>query len=154
MNRMQNALSILRDIRLLHQQQLRAHSLEQLNKIPKGYSNNLFWNIAHCLAVQQALCYRLSGLPTSVESTWVKNFARGTFPERDATPTEVEQLDHLLLATVDTLEQDLADGIFQTFRPYTTQMGTHLDGIKRAISFNNVHEGMHYGYLLALRKQL
>jgi len=29
---------------------------EQLGYIPTGFSNNIFWNIAHCIAVQQFLC--------------------------------------------------------------------------------------------------
>jgi hypothetical protein len=29
----------------------------------EGYSNNLIWNIAHIIVVQQMLVYKLSGLP-------------------------------------------------------------------------------------------
>jgi len=34
-------------------------SLEQLNKIPEGFNNNLIWNIAHCVVTQQLLCYKV-----------------------------------------------------------------------------------------------
>jgi hypothetical protein len=37
-----------------------AGTLEQLNKIPEGYNNNLIWNIAHVVVVQQMLVYKLS----------------------------------------------------------------------------------------------
>jgi hypothetical protein len=35
-----------------------AGTLEQLNKIPEGYNNNLIWNIAHVVVVQQMLVYK------------------------------------------------------------------------------------------------
>ena len=38
-------------------------SLEQLNKIPVGFNNNIIWNITHIVVVQQMLAYKLSGLP-------------------------------------------------------------------------------------------
>jgi hypothetical protein len=31
---------------------------EQLNTIPEGYNNNLIWNIAHIIVVQQMLVYK------------------------------------------------------------------------------------------------
>jgi hypothetical protein len=39
------------------------YSLEQLNKIPEGFSNNLIWNIGHVIVAQQSLVYRGSNQP-------------------------------------------------------------------------------------------
>jgi hypothetical protein len=33
------------------------YSLEQLNKVPPGFSNNLIWNIGHSIVAQQMLVY-------------------------------------------------------------------------------------------------
>jgi len=33
------------------------YSLEQLNRIPDGFSNNLIWNIGHIIATQHKLIY-------------------------------------------------------------------------------------------------
>jgi len=38
------------------------YTLEQLNKIPEGFSNNLIWNIGHIIVTQQVLIYKLSNL--------------------------------------------------------------------------------------------
>ena len=38
-------------------------SLEELNKIPEGFNNNVIWNIAHVVVTQQLLVYDMSGLP-------------------------------------------------------------------------------------------
>ena len=47
---------------------LENYSLEQLNKIPTGFSNNLIWNLGHIIVSQQGLVYRLSGLPINVST--------------------------------------------------------------------------------------
>ena len=46
-------------------------SPEQLAQIPTGFHNNIWWNIAHCVAQQQILCYKLSGLNFVVPETFV-----------------------------------------------------------------------------------
>ncbi|WP_353938893.1 DinB family protein [uncultured Chryseobacterium sp.] len=38
------------------------YSLDQLNKIPNGFNNNLIWHIGHIIVTQQKLIYRGSGL--------------------------------------------------------------------------------------------
>jgi hypothetical protein len=40
--------------------------------IPEGYSNNLIWNIAHIIVVQQMLVYKLSGLPMMISDEMVE----------------------------------------------------------------------------------
>ena len=45
---------------------LETTSLEELTLIPDGFNNNIFWNIAHCVATQQLLHYYLSGNPFRV----------------------------------------------------------------------------------------
>ena len=44
------------DVTLKNRQSLErlldAHSLEELNTVPAGFNNNIFWNIAHTIVVQ------------------------------------------------------------------------------------------------------
>lgn len=35
------------------------YTIDQLNKIPDGFSNNLIWNIGHVIVAQQALIYKI-----------------------------------------------------------------------------------------------
>lgn len=64
---------------------LEGHTLEQLNKVPEGFSNNLIWNIGHIVVVQQMLVYRLSGLPMMISDAMVAKYMKGTKPETDVT---------------------------------------------------------------------
>ena len=54
---------------------------EQLAQIPNGFHNNIWWNIAHCVAQQQILCYKLSGLNFVVSETFVDTYKKGTYPD-------------------------------------------------------------------------
>lgn len=61
---------------------------EQLGYIPIGFSNNIFWNIAHCIAVQQFLCYQLSGNKLLISNDFLEKYNRGTFPQKIAPSKE------------------------------------------------------------------
>lgn len=50
MNSFFEAHKTIREILL---QVLDNHSLEELNKIPEKFSNNIIWNVAHCIAAHK-----------------------------------------------------------------------------------------------------
>lgn len=128
------------------------HSLEQLNKIPQGFKNNLIWNIAHCVAAQQALVYKLSGLPSIVSDEFIAKYRKDTKPEGDVSQAEVDEIRRLLSETLHQAEKDYADKIFTNYTEYTTSMGFTLRNVEDALSFNNYHEGTHLGIILSIRK--
>ncbi|MBC8754225.1 DinB family protein [Kordia sp. YSTF-M3] len=129
-------------------------SLADLNKIPEGFSNNIIWNIAHVVVTQQLLTYKLSGLPMHVSEELVSKYRNKTKPEGDVTQAEVDEINGLLESLLIQTEKDLAAGIFKTYTEYTVSLGTTLTNVQEAIEFNNFHEGIHLGYILALRKAI
>ena len=54
-------------------------TLNQLNTIPKGFKNNIIWNVAHIVVTQQLLCYKLSGLEMVLDSGFVDLFKKNSF---------------------------------------------------------------------------
>lgn len=130
------------------------HTLEQLNTVPQGFSNNLIWNIAHVIVTQQLLVYKLSELPLMVDDKMVEAYRKGTKVERNVTAEEVEKVKELLLTTINQTGEDIETSIFEKYQEYPTSTGFVLKSVKDAISFNNFHEGIHLGYILALRKSL
>ncbi|MGO4771488.1 DinB family protein [Flavobacterium sp. W22_SRS_FK3] len=128
------------------------HSLEQLNKIPEGFSNNLIWNIAHCVSAQQSLVYKLSGVPSKVSEEFIAKYRKGTKPEGDVSQAEVNEIRTLLLETLHQTEKDYSDKIFLNYTEYTTSMGFTLRNVDDALSFNNYHEGTHTGIIMCIRK--
>jgi len=130
------------------------HNLEELNKVPKGFNNNIIWNIAHTIVTQQLLVYKLSGLPMVVSEDMVETFKKGTKTERDLSQAEVDTVKGLLFSTIEKTKEDYANRIFQTYNQYTVTTKSTLRNVEEAIEFNNFHEGIHLGYILALRKAL
>jgi hypothetical protein len=89
---MQQTLDITRTSRTIVSQMLAGYTLDQLNTIPEGYSNNLIWNIAHIIVVQQMLVYKLSGLPMMISDEMVDKYKKRTKPEDIATQSEVDEI--------------------------------------------------------------
>jgi hypothetical protein len=96
------------------------YSLEQLNKIPQGFSNNLIWNIGHVIVAQQSLVYRGSNVPMPIPESLLEMYKPGTRPTRDVTQEEVKELKHLLIAVIDQFESDIQKDIFKTYQERTT----------------------------------
>ena len=133
---------------------LENHTLEQLNKVPEGFSNNLIWNIGHIVVVQQMLVYRLSGLPMMVSDAMIAKYMKGTKPESDVTQEEVDEIKSLLFATLEQSQKDFANDIFKTYNEFTTSTGYTVTSARDAMEFNNYHEGMHTGIMMQIKKFL
>lgn len=140
----------IQDRRLI-QAALAGLSEEAYFTIPQGFDNNIAWNLGHIIVTQQALHYRLSGLPTVTTKEDVAMFKTGSSPADWLHEPDTGRLLALLAETPQKLKQDYEAGLFASFRPYTTFTGIALETIEDALTFNNFHEGLHLGSILALR---
>lgn len=129
-------------------------SLENLNKVPEGFNNNIFWNIAHTLVTQQLLVYKLSGIPMLLQEEFVDTYKKGTKTEKAATELDVEFVKGLLTSTIEKTQEDYNAGVFKTYTEYTVSTKSTLTNVEDALTFNNFHEGIHLGYILAQKKAL
>ena len=152
MENLKRALEITKVSRKAFRNILDNYTLKQLNKVPEGFSNNLFWNIAHIVVTQQLLCYRLSGLDTLVSNEWIELFKKGTSTTKDASEQDLKDLKELLFSTIEKTAEAIEAGIFKEFTEYPTSTGFVLRSVNDAFEFNNFHEGIHLGYILALKK--
>lgn len=126
--------------------------LEQLNVIPQGFNNNLIWNFGHALVTQQLLCYRLAGLEAAFENSIIDAYRKGSSPKAPASDVALQNFKNHCFSLLDQLEKDYAAGIFQNYKPYPTSFGVTLNNIEEAIQFNTIHEAMHLGTMIAMRK--
>ena len=52
---------------------------EKLAQIPAGFHNSIWWNIAHCVATQQILCYKLSGVKPVVSEALIETYKKSSY---------------------------------------------------------------------------
>ena len=149
---MQDTFEVNRTSRKMLSSYFENYTLEQLNKIPQGFNNSLFWNIAHVVVTQQILVYKLSGLPILVSDEMVEKYRKGTKPEQDVTQEEVDVLKSLLFKGAEQAETDYNNGVFVNYQEYPTSTGFVLQNAKGAIEFNNLHEGVHIGIMMNIKK--
>ncbi|MDG1778888.1 MAG: DinB family protein [Flavobacteriaceae bacterium] len=129
-------------------------SLDQLNEVPKGYRNSIYWNIAHVVVTQQLLVYKLSDVPMLIDADLVDAYRKGTKTEHDVTQQEVNHLKTLLFSTIEQTQKDYNSGTFKTYNQYTVSTKSTLTCVEEAIEFNNFHEGIHLGYILAMKNSI
>lgn len=122
----------------------------QLYTIPKGFNNNIWWNIAHVVVTQQLLVYGLSGLPLNIDKEIVDSYRKGTYPKEKPNSEEVETIKKLLFVLPEQTREDYESNVFKSFKSYTTSAKVTLTNVNDAIAFNVFHEGLHLGSILAL----
>lgn len=140
--------------RILFKTFLETFTLEELNKVPNGFNNNIIWNVAHTIVTQQLLTYNLAGVPMLLTDEMVQMYRKGTKAERDVTQEEVDMIKSLLFSTLEKTKEDYNNKLFKTFNEYTVSTKSVLTNLEEAIDFNNFHEGIHLGYILALKRTL
>ncbi len=133
---------------------LNQFSLDELNKIPDGFSNNLIWNIAHVIVTQQLLVYGNSQLTMLVSDEMVAKYRKGTKAEHEVNQDEVNEIRTLLFSTLEKTQDDYYNGLFKNYTEYTVSTKSTLTNVEQALEFNNFHEGIHLGYILALKKSI
>ncbi len=136
-----NALRLVEDL-----------SNEQLNLIPQGYNNNLIWHLGHILVTHQLLCYRLSDQPSFLSNDFINRYRKGSKPEGIIEENEVDNIKRWLKEVPAQFEKDFNAGLFHTYKPYMTSYGAHLSSIQEAALFNNMHESMHLGNIISMKK--
>lgn len=152
---MEKHFEYLQNIRDNYFKLLKTFSEEELHLIPAGFNNNIFWNVGHIIATQQAVCYLLSKATPAIPMEFIKDFRKGTAPtEEYKVKYNSELLKEYLQLTSEKIKDDYHLLKDLEFQPYTTSFGTSFKTVEDAIIFNNIHEGVHYGYILSLKNNL
>ena len=128
-------------------------SLEQVNRIPTGFNNNLVWNAAHTFVTQVLLTEGLGGLGVGdLDTGYVATYRKGGAPDGAVSAAAYAAIQEDLAGGVARLRSVLAEADWSKFRVYETSYGKTLRDVGEAVRFSNVHAGMHYGVMLAQRR--
>ncbi len=129
-------------------------SIEELNEIPAGMNNNIAWNFGHIITAQQGLCNGLSAVELDVPAELTEGFKKGTKPEGFINQDTIDRFKEYTLSCIDELEKGLGENVFVKYKTYTTSYGYTLNNIEDAVRFVMVHDALHLGYAMAIRKNL
>ena len=128
------------------------YSLEQLNKIPEGFSNNLAWNLGHIIVSQQRLAYLLSENETLLTEEFTNKYVNGTIPDGKTTQKEVDEIKNLLFSTIEQTIMDYENGKFENYTKTQTRTGFLITNFEEGMLFNHYHEGIHLGFMMKIKR--
>ncbi|MCZ4221726.1 DinB family protein [Pedobacter rhodius] len=131
-------------------------TIEQLNKIPDGYNNNIIWNFGHIVVSTQTLCYVRTGIFADAGSVKFNEFyKKDTRPIYNVTAEEVAELKSIALKSIEKIKEDYASDVFASIIPFSTSTyGAEMKSIEEVLITTIGHDNVHYGYAWALKKSL
>lgn len=151
---MDTCISTIIETRKLFAQLIDSLTIEEVNTIPPGFNNNIIWNFGHVIVSQQILCYKLAGLPLKIDQSYPLKYSKGTKPETFFDNIELDYLKEQAVTNINELLEDLKQNLFINFTPYTTSFNVSLNKIEDAVKFLTMHEGLHLGYAMAIKRAI
>lgn len=131
-------------------------TLDELNKIPEGFNNNIIWNFGHIVVSTQTLCYVRTGITADTSSVkYLDAYKKGSKPTYFVSAEEVAELKALALSTIEKIEEDDKKGVFQNIQPYdTATYGATLHSFADVLITTSGHDNLHLGYAIAQRRTI
>lgn len=149
---MNKQIETIRNTRSSLLEQLNNLSIKQFNQIPRGFVNNISWNMGHLIAVQQGICYQKAGLPLLIHGDFWQQFKPGSRPARIIDEVEIANIQLLLITTLDQLETDYNNQVFGNYTGWSTRLGTTIINIDDGLEFLSFHEQLHSETIRALKR--
>ena len=151
MSTVDTALAILKQSRANFVKIGDSLSQEQLLAIPQGCNNNILWNLAHLPVTTCLLTRGLASLDLGIDAEFVAQNRKGASPADWSEAPAWSTVRQLLTDSVDWVADDFANNRHENFQVYPTSFGFELASAEDALQFNNVHEGIHLGIVMAYR---
>ncbi len=148
---MKHEIEYVKQSRLYFLSLIEGLTARQLNEIPAGFNNNIIWNLGHLLASQQSICYVRSGNSMVIDEKYLAAYKPETKPSPFVAETEIEEMKKLFLTAIQQFEKDYENGLFSNYTAFSTRYGINVNNIDEAISFLQFHEGLHVGYIMAMK---
>jgi hypothetical protein len=132
-----DAVKYLNQSRTFIFEQIKNLTVQQLNKIPAGFNNNIIWQLGHLIWAQQNDCYIRSGTQIVVDDKYFSPFQSGTKPSSFIDEAEITVIKQLLISTIGQMALDIES---ETIVTNDAILGTCF------------HDWLHAGYITALKR--
>lgn len=127
-------------------------TLEKLNKVYPGFNNTGAWNFCHAITTSLLLTSGIAGIDTGLTPREMAKFRKGSGGSAEVTPEEMERFRDLAKSSLEAIRNNYTTGVYSDYQPYETSYGVKLHSIEEALHFIGVHEALHLGYLMAIRR--
>lgn len=128
-------------------------TIEQLNKIPDGFRNNLAWHLGHIAVTTEILCYIKTGVQPGKEIPYMDQYKNGSVPGKFIEQAEIDYFLNRLLPSLKAIEADYQKGVFNAVQPYATMtFGVEMKDIETYFACCSQHDVLHYGNMQAMKK--
>jgi len=142
----------MRAMRNYSHQLLEGLTTAQLTVVPQGAANSILWNIGHVCTDQVNMLYAPAGLPSPLPDDFHTWFDPGTSPSDWTKQPDLALVFAASRELTTTVVRDFEGRKFRDFTPYSLAEGYSIDSIEEAIAYHTIHEGMHIGVILTLRR--
>ncbi|ADY52900.1 hypothetical protein Pedsa_2352 [Pseudopedobacter saltans DSM 12145] len=129
-------------------------SVEELNRIPEGFNNNIIWNFGHIVVSTQTLCYVRTGIKNDAsEVKYNDDYRKDTKPSRYINSDEINELKSLALSTIESIREDYKKGFFKNVQSFATSTyKVEMNSFEEVLVTTSGHDNIHLGYALAQKK--
>ncbi|HYC87013.1 MAG TPA: DinB family protein [Chryseosolibacter sp.] len=148
-------LDKIKKTRLFTLHEVEALSIEQLNRIPDGFNNNIIWNLAHMVSAFEAICYLRAGLAVTIDDQYLTPYLTNTRPTSFIGEGQTNEIKRLLVSTVENFQVNAGKNLFNSYEPSANifkQYNISLTSIDDAIEFLLFHDGYHAGCISVLKR--
>lgn len=123
--------------------------------IPKGFNNNIKWNLGHIYIIQERFAFSYIGEKMSIPDNFAELFSTGTKPAEwgNLTTPTMDELTLLLSNQVDRVEKTLKLRLKEPLEhPHTTSSGLTLSTVEELLGFCLYHEAMHLDAIKSIKR--
>ncbi len=137
---------------------LKSIPTEQADTVPPTWKNNARWHAGHLLITPALLTHGLLreplGIPEEYRAWFAKDTSPATWPDTATMPSFSDLVD-VIVPLSGRLFDAVKDRAQQPYlEPYSTSIGIVLHSPAEAMNFSMMHDGIHLGMLMALRRAL
>lgn len=150
---MKTQIDILRKTRANFLKFFDGFTEDQLMTIPKGFKNNILWNIGHAVVTHDLVVWGRSELGCRLPDEVIERYRKGSSPSPEMVD-DIEVIKNELIRGADALEEVINSGDLPGYDPYETSFGYLIQTFSDAVNFNNTHEALHLGYAMAQKNTL
>ncbi|MCM3771182.1 MULTISPECIES: DinB family protein [Priestia] len=121
---------------------------------PKGFNNNIRWNLGHIAFIQEKLVFGLAGEPMQTPESYESFFGAGTKPaDWTETPPSLEEIANVLRDQASRIKEFMPQQFNkQLITPFTNKAGINFTTVDETFLFSFYHEAMHVETIKQIRK--